>query len=265
MKKILLALMSIALMAGSAFAQQKLQEVVYLKNGSIVRGVITEQVPEKSLKIQTADGSVFSYTMSEVEKITKEPVANVIKRIDGIAKNYEKSYQRLSFTYNPVKLKYDDDDYDDSFSMNALSINWTMGRQIVNDAPLYFEFGLGALYAFGNDEGYEETLISVNLPFALTWRFDIDDKIKIAPYWGINLRGNIIGKSKYDDDEYSSEYDWFSGEEAEGKRINVGMTLGVNFNYDRFMFGVGYTFDFNKIDIEYKPLNYVGISVGLNF
>src|SRR3954452_12312362 len=54
------------------FAQQNLQEVVYLKNGSIIRGAIIEQVPNKSIKIQTGDGSVFVYQMDEVEKITKE-------------------------------------------------------------------------------------------------------------------------------------------------------------------------------------------------
>lgn len=47
-------------------------DVVYLKNGSVIRGMIIEQVPNVSIKIQTADGSVFFYKMEEVEKITKE-------------------------------------------------------------------------------------------------------------------------------------------------------------------------------------------------
>jgi hypothetical protein len=55
-----------------AYAQQSSQDVLYLKNGSIIRGTIIEQVPNKSLKIQTADGSVFVYSIEEVEKITKE-------------------------------------------------------------------------------------------------------------------------------------------------------------------------------------------------
>ncbi len=50
----------------------ELQEVVYLKNGSVIRGVILEMVPEKSVKIQTSDGNIFVYQMSEVQKITKE-------------------------------------------------------------------------------------------------------------------------------------------------------------------------------------------------
>lgn len=54
-------------------AQRGLEEVVYLKNGSVIRGVIVEQIPGKTLKIETKDGSSFIYRMQEIEKITKEP------------------------------------------------------------------------------------------------------------------------------------------------------------------------------------------------
>jgi hypothetical protein len=49
-----------------------LQDVVYLKNGSVIRGMIIEQIPNTSLKIQTKDGSVFNYRIDEVQKISKE-------------------------------------------------------------------------------------------------------------------------------------------------------------------------------------------------
>jgi hypothetical protein len=47
-------------------------DVVYIKNGSVIKGMIIEQTPNVSLKIQTRDGSIFVYKMDEVEKITKE-------------------------------------------------------------------------------------------------------------------------------------------------------------------------------------------------
>ena len=72
MKKIfLLCVVGIMAFASSAYAQVQ-QEVVYLKNGSVIKGVIVEQVPNESIKIRTNDGSVFAYQMSDVEKITKE-------------------------------------------------------------------------------------------------------------------------------------------------------------------------------------------------
>lgn len=71
MKKLFLALL--LLIAPFVMAQaQSMQEVVYLKNGSIIRGVIVEQLPGVSLKIMTGDGSIFAYNISDVEKITKE-------------------------------------------------------------------------------------------------------------------------------------------------------------------------------------------------
>ncbi len=56
----------------TSFAQQDLQDVVYLKNGGIIRGMIIEQIPNVTIKIQTGDGSVFVYQMDEIQKITKE-------------------------------------------------------------------------------------------------------------------------------------------------------------------------------------------------
>lgn len=57
----------------SSFAQSNnYQDVVYLKNGSIIRGIIIEQVPNQSIKIETPDRNVFVYKMDEIEKMTKE-------------------------------------------------------------------------------------------------------------------------------------------------------------------------------------------------
>ncbi len=51
---------------------QEMRDVVYLKDGSVVKGIIVEQVPNKSIKLQTADGSLFVYQIDTVEKMTKE-------------------------------------------------------------------------------------------------------------------------------------------------------------------------------------------------
>lgn len=69
--------MAFAIICLSVAAHAELQEVVYLKNGSIIRGMILEQIPNQSLKIRTADQSIFVFSMDDVIKITKEenPVA----------------------------------------------------------------------------------------------------------------------------------------------------------------------------------------------
>ena len=63
-----------------AFAQTSLQDVVYLKNGSIIRGDIIEMVPGETIKIMTSDGSVFVHDYADVQKFTKEqPVSTINK------------------------------------------------------------------------------------------------------------------------------------------------------------------------------------------
>ena len=54
------------------FAQSNLEDVVYLKDGGIMRGIVIEQIPNQLLKIQTRDGNVFVYSFDKIEKITKE-------------------------------------------------------------------------------------------------------------------------------------------------------------------------------------------------
>jgi len=73
MKAVLSLTVLMIFLSGISYAQQQYDDVVYLKNGSIIRGMIIEQVPNVSLKIQTKDNNVFVYNMDEVERITKEP------------------------------------------------------------------------------------------------------------------------------------------------------------------------------------------------
>ena len=69
---VLMVLVTLLLGVSSVFAQQSSQDVVYLKNGSVIRGVITEQVPNTSVKIRTTDGNQFVYAIADVSKMTKE-------------------------------------------------------------------------------------------------------------------------------------------------------------------------------------------------
>ena len=71
MKKALLIVCAVVCSVFYVAAQQY-QDVVYLKNGSVVRGIILEQIPGKTIKIATDNGSHFIFTLAEVEKMTKE-------------------------------------------------------------------------------------------------------------------------------------------------------------------------------------------------
>ena len=54
-----------------SFAQET-RDVVHLKNGELIYGLILEIIPGSTIKIQTTDGSIFIYDIDKVEKIVKE-------------------------------------------------------------------------------------------------------------------------------------------------------------------------------------------------
>ena len=71
-KKSGLLLAMIILLSITAMAQDDREDVIYLKNGNIYRGVIVEQVPGETMKIEIYGGNIFTVSISDIAKITKE-------------------------------------------------------------------------------------------------------------------------------------------------------------------------------------------------
>lgn len=70
MRKLILFIV-VLLFSSLAYSQAN-QDVVYLKNGTIIKGTITEQVPNEQLKIRTIEGLFYTCKFTEIEKITQE-------------------------------------------------------------------------------------------------------------------------------------------------------------------------------------------------
>lgn len=73
MRYCLAAFFLVAVFPAYLEAQTDWQDVVYLTDGSIIRGLIIEHIPSQSIRIQTSDGSVLVYSIDRVIRITKEP------------------------------------------------------------------------------------------------------------------------------------------------------------------------------------------------
>ena len=54
------------------FAQQFGEDIVTLRNGSVIRGVIIEQTPNESLRLQTRDGNIFVFRFDEIQTIGRD-------------------------------------------------------------------------------------------------------------------------------------------------------------------------------------------------
>ena len=56
---------------------QQQRDVIYLKDSRVIRGTVVELIPDSTVRILTADSSVFVFRMSEVERMAKEIPARV--------------------------------------------------------------------------------------------------------------------------------------------------------------------------------------------
>ncbi len=68
---------------------QEQEDVVYLKNGSVIHGEILEQNPGESVKIRSASRDIFVYKMEDVTEIKKEPTPSSKKNFDIKEKGYQ--------------------------------------------------------------------------------------------------------------------------------------------------------------------------------
>ena len=126
--------------ASTATFAQSTKDVLYLKNGSVIYGQLIEMVPEKQVKIKTADGSVFVYNTSEVDRIEK--AEKEVKE--------QRSERKSSFRTRKIATGFKgfiDDSY--SASMNGSDFNRgglsvSLGSQIL--PQLFVGAGLGLEY-----------------------------------------------------------------------------------------------------------------------
>ena len=176
MRKLLL-LLTLLLSISTYVAAQNYTEVVYLKNGSVIKGVIIEQVPNVSLKIKTGDGSLIICQMNEVEKIIKEERYTRDYRTDidnrKAARNTLKGYKGfVDFGYIADLSDYD---------ANKVEISTSHGYQFNN----YFYLGGGVAADFYTDAD----LIAV--PIFVDFRANFINK-KVTPFADIKT-GYSVG------------------------------------------------------------------------
>lgn len=67
--KNLFCLALLTLMAAGAAAQQKADDILYLNNGNVVKGVIVDRQEGRYVKIVTADGSAYRYDAGQIRAI----------------------------------------------------------------------------------------------------------------------------------------------------------------------------------------------------
>lgn len=177
---------------------KKMMDVVYLKDGGVLKGKIQEIRPGEVVKVEIMGGSIFVIKMSDVEKITEEPLTK-------------------SFGTKPPHVYREGIGY---------STNTTLGMMIA---------GLGEVrYSIQTVHGVHlNPRITVGAGIGID-RYDIADRL--VPVF-LDARGDINPNNPcaiYYYGQIGLAFDWLADNFAETEEIEIGPTwalgMGMKFN-----------------------------------
>lgn len=253
MKNILIVLI-ISLLQTVAFAQEKAplsitKDIVYLKDGSTLRGTIIEQTPNDYVKIGIAGGSVVEISMSEVKRI-KADKGNYVFNADGSNSKSKGFY--TGYNVQTMFGSQGDFEFEQRLVFGA-GIQYSLGYQFNKYASLGGGFGL-QLYdkIFGDifvqargflplgkisptiamDAGYGVPLILSGVGNNATQQ---KGGVSMRPSIGLRIatrnRADILLDAGYQFQHFTSKSNW-----------GWGSTDEFNVWYKRLSFRVGWVF-----------------------
>ncbi|HEY8936281.1 MAG TPA: hypothetical protein VIM65_13705 [Cyclobacteriaceae bacterium] len=216
------------------------RDVIYLKNGSIIKGIVMEMVPGGVIKIKTADGSIFIYQMEEVVKMEKEedlskkPGQNTSE--DGVNDKGYFLMARVGPCINP-----------ESDNVFTIIPSFITGVKL-ND---YLSIGVGVetlKYSFTNDQVADITMY----PVFLDTRFYIPRK-RVQPMFSLQVGYAFGGKTHFS--YYPGSYIDFAPKSHSGgvfTSLGAGMRTFLNKKLS-FVFDGGVAFQsMNGYSSEYQ-------------
>jgi len=197
---------------------ENLQDVIYKKDGSILRGNLIEQdFTNGTYKIQLIGGSVFNITKDEIEKITKEAAFNQAAQTQqGININVENN---PSITQTPQITQAP------QVTQTALQQAYNYAPEAINSYKHVYSIGsFSKDFTNENDDGvsYEG--------FSLAYQYNFDTNFAFyAEHNRAKLDAIILGDDYYDtNDPYNEKY----------RSTRVAAILSTN-NYEGWQFYAG--------------------------
>lgn len=177
---------------------------------------------------------------------------------------------KASDNYNRFSVSYTSLSNIDEDAMSGISAAWTKGIAISKTTPLFIETGLGLNYAWKSEDEYKINWLTATIPVNLVYKYEISDGIKLAPFAGLYLRGNLLGEMNIDDDysQYMDDVNFFDDYNdggLEASRFSFGWNIGVGVEINKFYLGLSYGSDLNEFVEDADKIGTLSATVGFNF
>jgi len=265
------------------YAQDQEQDVVHLKNGSIILGHIIEVTPAKEVRIQTKDGSLFVYDFKEIDKIemnkiqtkeakttTKEVDKSIAEEKTNNTKDkggYVGICASYSLDQSDVNINGMDTDFDNTFGLQ-----FNGGYRFNKNIALQIEFSYLPGYKYEKDinTGYDSVDASIEAEaniktYGLAGKFSVGSHQKLMPYLLVGL-GRMELDCDIDATGSVSGYGIVYSESGSVSEIDLYYKVGAGVDYlvkDNISLGFGADYVMGSGDLD--DVAYININLGGNY
>lgn len=246
-----------------------MQDVVYLKNGAIIKGVLLNN-NTSDIMIQTRDGSVFVYKPEEIEHCEQEAMTRTFegnRRILDIDKTILGLRAGVIMSQGSLFSVWD---WDVSDLKNKLSPGFHIGvsyeYSFTKTNRWFLQTGLDLQYINARSSGFYDSdwidgdsynyvthvktanALYLEIPAMISCKFKLNDNLIFYPNIGVAYSIGLVGKynEKVSNKEYgllrNTSENCFYDEEYHVPvydRHNLALKFGLNLTYNRLYFGAG--------------------------
>ena len=181
---------------------QTYEDVVILKNGSEIHGIIIEQKPNEYIKIQSGQ-NIFVFQMDEIEVMKKEIVSNEDFSNDKSESNIFDKNHSIGIGFGTNK------------SFNILQ--YTYDLKLSDNSALFALLGYGNIFGLGitwqsnyNDDGF-----MVGWSGGMDVEGDSFGSLSLSYQWRFNNTSNFISLGLSSNASVVTEYDWYYDDDVE--------------------------------------------------
>jgi len=230
-------------------------DVVYTKNGDVLKGIIIENIPNDKIKVDI-NGVVVTVMYDQIIKLAKEEIdttsTKVTKR-NAISKTVNENDSDLPFHkkygllvgVNSATVKVDNSEGDDissvwGFSFGGFATFQTSPNIIIQPELIYTGKGAKSeFYDYDDDYDYEyketEELKFAYLEVPVLFKYAIQTgNMYITPFIGPSLSIVMSGKSSYDVYLYEDGYEGEASGTRDIKNQMEDIDFGLNFGTDLY-------------------------------
>lgn len=220
----IICVISAVFISNNIYAQDKTQDVIYYKNGTVLHGEILEIKANESITLKSNCGDTWVISQSEIDRVTKEPFPRTFVQKDSTGNVL---YNRKGF-YSNINVGF-------LFGGNVDSPFPPLSLMFVTDYQ--FDWGLAMGVGLGLEllnEAYLPAIVDIRYTFK---NAKVSHFIYLQGGYAISLES----PDPYDYDYYSY-YD-SNLKSKGGYLINPGIGFKLNLNNrNAFSFGIGYKY-----------------------